>query len=96
MSSDLANSRSSLVQRSFFCDDVIAITSWAPDVVNLVHPIAYSRPGGILYTIAYSRPEGKLHAIAYNRQGGILYTIVDKGAYLHYSLYSRLGGDTLH
>ena len=27
------------VQRSFFCGDVIAITSWAPDVVNLVCPI---------------------------------------------------------
>ena len=37
-SSDLALSRSSSVQRSFFCGDVIAITSWAPDVVNLVHP----------------------------------------------------------
>ena len=33
-----ALSRSSLVQRSFFCGDVIAITSWAPDVVNLVRP----------------------------------------------------------
>ena len=42
-SSDLASyvlSRSSSVQRSFFCGDVIAITSWAPDVhvVNLVRP----------------------------------------------------------
>ena len=37
-SSDLALSRSSLVQRSFFCD-VIAITSWEPDVVNLVRPV---------------------------------------------------------
>ena len=37
-SSDLALSRSSSVQRSFFCGDVIAITSWAPDVVNLVRP----------------------------------------------------------
>ena len=31
---------SSLVQRSFFCGDVIAITSWAPDVVNLVRPLS--------------------------------------------------------
>ena len=38
-SSDLALSRSSSVQRLFFCGDVIAITSWAPDV-NLVRPIA--------------------------------------------------------
>ena len=38
-SSDLALSRSSSVQRLFFCGDVIAITSWAPDVVNLVRPI---------------------------------------------------------
>ena len=30
--------RCSSVQRSFFCSDVIAITSWAPDV-NLVSPI---------------------------------------------------------
>ena len=37
-SSDFALSRSSSVQRSFFCGDVIAITSWAPDVVNLVRP----------------------------------------------------------
>ena len=36
-SSDLALSRSSSVQR--FYGDVIAITSWAPDVVNLVRPI---------------------------------------------------------
>ena len=35
---DLALSRSSSVQRSFFCGDAIAITSWAPDVVNLVRP----------------------------------------------------------
>ena len=45
-SSDLAShaiSRCSSVQRSFFCGDVIAITSWAPDVVNLVRPyIGYS------------------------------------------------------
>ena len=34
-----ALSRSSSVQRSFFCGDVIAITSWAPDVVNLVRPL---------------------------------------------------------
>ena len=34
--------RSSLVQRYFFCDDVIANTSWASDVVNLVHPFAAS------------------------------------------------------
>ena len=40
-SSDLALPRSSSVQRSFFCGDVIAITSRAPDVVNLVRPIAY-------------------------------------------------------
>ena len=32
-------SLSSSVQRSFFCGDVIAITSWAPDVVNLVRPM---------------------------------------------------------
>ena len=38
MSSDLAPSHSFSVQRSFFCGDVIAITSWAPDVVNLVRP----------------------------------------------------------
>ena len=38
-SSDLALSRSFLVQRSFFCGDAIAITSWAPDVVNLVRPV---------------------------------------------------------
>ena len=37
-SSDLALSRNSSVQRSFFCGDVIAIMSWAPDVVNLVRP----------------------------------------------------------
>ena len=37
-SSDLPLSRGSLVQRSFFCGDVIEITSWAPDVVNLVRP----------------------------------------------------------
>ena len=37
-SSDLALSRSSSVQRLFFCGDGIAITSWAPDVVNLVRP----------------------------------------------------------
>ena len=37
-SSDLTLSRSSSVQRLFFCGDVIAITSWAPDVVNLVRP----------------------------------------------------------
>ena len=37
-SSDLALSSSSSVQRLFFCGDVIAITSWAPDVVNLVRP----------------------------------------------------------
>ena len=41
-SSDLALSRSSSVQRSFFCGDVIAITSWAPDVVNLVRPNIYN------------------------------------------------------
>ena len=38
-SSDLASyalSRSSSVQRSFFHGDVIATTSWAPDVVNFV------------------------------------------------------------
>ena len=38
-SSDMASyalSHSSSVQRSFFCSDVIAITSRAPDVVNLV------------------------------------------------------------
>ena len=43
-SSDLASyalSRSSSVQRSFFCGDVIAITSWAPDAVNLVRPISW-------------------------------------------------------
>ena len=34
LSSDLGLSRSSSVQRSFFCGDVIAIRSWAPDVVN--------------------------------------------------------------
>ena len=41
-SSHLALSRSSSVQRSFFCGDVIAITSWTPDVnvVNLVRPFA--------------------------------------------------------
>ena len=38
-SSDLALSRSSSVQRLFFCGDVIAITSWAQDVVNLVRPV---------------------------------------------------------
>ena len=38
-SCDLALSHSSLVQRSFFYGDVIAIMSWAPDVVNLVPPI---------------------------------------------------------
>ena len=38
VSSDFANSCSASVQRSFFCGDVIAITSWAPDVVNLVRP----------------------------------------------------------
>ena len=41
-SNDLASyaqSRSSSVQRSFFSGDIIAITSWAPDVVNLVRPI---------------------------------------------------------
>ena len=38
-SSDLGLSRSSSVRRSFFCGDVIAIMSWAPDVVNLVRPI---------------------------------------------------------
>ena len=27
------------MQRSFFLGDVIAITSWAPDVVNSVRPI---------------------------------------------------------
>ena len=36
-SSDLALSCGSSVQRSF-CGDVIAIMSWAPDVVNLVRP----------------------------------------------------------
>ena len=38
-SSDWASytlSRSSSVQRSFFCGNVIATTSWAPDVVNFV------------------------------------------------------------
>ena len=29
------------VHRSFFCGDVIAITSWAPDVVNLVRPCTH-------------------------------------------------------
>ena len=38
-SNDLALSRSSLVQRLFFCGDVIAIMSWEPDVVNLVRPV---------------------------------------------------------
>ena len=33
-----ALSRCSSVQMSFFCGDVIPITSWAPDVVNLMHP----------------------------------------------------------
>ena len=37
-SSDLALSRSFSVQRLFFCGDGITITSWAPDVVNLVRP----------------------------------------------------------
>ena len=37
-SSDLL-SRSSSVQRLFFCGDVIVITSWTPDVVNLVRPV---------------------------------------------------------
>ena len=48
-SSDLAScalSRSSSVQRSFFGGDVIGITSWAPDVVNLVRPITQSVVGG--------------------------------------------------
>ena len=39
---DLAScvlSRSSSVQRSFLCGDVIAITSWAPAVVKLVRPV---------------------------------------------------------
>ena len=38
---DLPLSRGSLVQRSFFCGDVIASTSWAPDVVNIVHPMLH-------------------------------------------------------
>ena len=42
LSSDLAKFCSPLVQRSFFRGGVIAITSWAPDVVNLVHPIRYA------------------------------------------------------
>ena len=28
---------------SFFCGDVIAITSWAPDDVNLVRPYSYTQ-----------------------------------------------------
>ena len=54
-SSVLGPSRSSLVQRSFFCGDVIAITSWAPDVVNLV------RPNIILadFNLAVSTPTAK-------------------------------------
>ena len=40
-------SRSSLVLRSFFCGDLIGITSWAPDVVNLVCPKA-SKPCDVL------------------------------------------------
>ena len=39
-SSVLGPSRGSSVQRSFLCGgDVIAITSWAPDVVNLVRAV---------------------------------------------------------
>ena len=41
----LGLSRRSSVQRSFFCGDVIAITSWAPDVVNLVRPMRRWRYG---------------------------------------------------
>ena len=41
--SDLALSCSSAVQRSFFCGDVIVITSWAPNV-NLVRPNLYAEP----------------------------------------------------
>ena len=33
------------VQRSFFCD-VFAITSWVPDVMNLVRPLC--RDGALL------------------------------------------------
>ena len=42
-----ALSRSSSVQRPFFCGDVIEITSWAPDVhvVNLVCPFLIYRRG---------------------------------------------------
>ena len=35
----------SLAQRPFFCGDFIAITPWAPDVVNLVHPISPTLSG---------------------------------------------------
>ena len=35
----LGVSHSSSVQRLFYCSVLIAITSWAPDVVNLVRPI---------------------------------------------------------
>ena len=34
-----ALSRSFSLQRSFFCGDVIEITSWVPDVANLVRPV---------------------------------------------------------
>ena len=47
LSSDLAScaiSRSSSVRRSFFCADVIGITSWAPDVVILVHLLPSTWP----------------------------------------------------
>ena len=40
-----ALSRSSSVQRSFFCGDVIAMTSWAKDVVNLARPLAVCKNG---------------------------------------------------
>ena len=46
---------------SFCCGDVIAITSWAPDVVNLVRPI--SQPIGILRGKVQTRaPRGEVRA----------------------------------
>ena len=42
-SSDLVQSRSFSVQRLFFHHDVIVVTSWASDVVNLVRPIVNQR-----------------------------------------------------
>ena len=61
MSSDLAPSHSSSVPRSFFCGDVIAITSWAPDVVNLMRPVLNEIASPTLCLHAGEKPAYRLY-----------------------------------